>query len=265
MPADWRERGQLTAGGKTLDYACWGPPPDKAPTLVLLHEGLGSAGLWRDFPQRLNAATGLGVFAWSRAGYGFSDPADLPRPVDYMTREAVDVVPQVLDAIGIARGLLIGHSDGATIAAIHGGMVRDPRIAGLVLMAPHFLTEAMGLAEIARAGEAFRTSDLPQRMGKYHRDPDHTFSGWNGAWLNPEFRDWNVEHVLVRINVPVLAIQGREDQYGTLRQIDVIGEKCPAPVERLVLDNCRHAPFLDRAETVVEAVARFSRAVGLPV
>lgn len=257
MLSAWVESGTLSAGGKALEYACFGPPPHEAPTLVLLHEGLGCTALWRGFPQALAKATGFGVFAWSRAGYGQSDPADLPRPVDYMTREAVEVLPQVLDAIGFRRGVLVGHSDGATIAAIHTGTVPDHRVRGLVLMAPHFFTEEMGLAEIAKAKEAYAATDMRDRMAKYHRDPDNTFRGWNDAWLDRDFRTWNVSDVIDYLRVPVLAIQGRDDQYGTLAQIDELEARSYAPVDRLILDDCRHAPYLDRAEAVVAGIADF--------
>ena len=160
--------GTLTSGGKSLEYACWGPGPDTAPTIVLLHEGLGCVALWRDFPQRLADATGWGVFAFSRAGYGQSDPAVLPRPLDYMTVEAIDVLPEVLNQIGFRTGILFGHSDGATIAAIHAGSVVDHRVRGLVLMAPHFFTEPMGLAAIAEARMAWEKGDLSAKLGKYH-------------------------------------------------------------------------------------------------
>lgn len=256
--ADWAERGAFAAGGKSLEYACFGPPPGAAPTLVLLHEGLGCVALWRDFPQALAAATGMGVLAYSRAGYGQSDPADLPRPLDYMTREAVQVLPDVLAAAGIGRCLLVGHSDGATIAAIYAGGVSDARVRGVAMMAPHFFTEEAGLAEIARAGDAYAANGLRERMAKYHRDPDNAFRGWNDAWLSPAFKAWNVAEYIDHIRVPVLAIQGREDQYGTLAQIDEVETRCPAPVERLILDDCRHAPFLDQPEATVAAIAGFA-------
>ncbi len=257
MTAPWALEGALVAGGKTLEYACYGPKPADAPTLVLLHEGLGCVKLWRDFPAALAAATGLGVFVYSRAGYGQSDPADLPRPVDYMTREALDVLPQVLDAIGVQRGILVGHSDGATIAAIYPGSTPDYRVRGIILMAPHFFTEDMGLKEIATAAEAFAKTDLRSRLAKYHRDPDHTFRGWNDSWLNPDFRNWNVADVIDHIRVPVLAIQGRADQYGTLAQIDELDERCYAPVDQLILDDCGHAPFVDQRETVTAAISDY--------
>lgn len=249
--------GTLQIGEKRLEHGHWGPSPEAAPTIVLLHEGLGCLALWRDFPARLAAVTGLGVSAYSRAGYGQSDPADLPRPLDYMTREAVEVLPQVLDAIGVRRAILMGHSDGATIAAIHAGSVVDHRVRGLVLMAPHFFTEPMGLAEIARAREAFATTDLPARMARYHRDPVATFRGWNDAWLDPGFWTWNVAEVIDYLRIPTLAIQGRQDQYGTLAQIEELESRSYAPVDTLILDACRHTPHQDQPDAVLAAVADF--------
>lgn len=251
--------GRLVADGKALDYSCWGPPPGEAPTLVLLHEGLGCVALWRDVPERLAEATGLGVVAYSRAGYGQSDPADLPRPLDYMTREAVEVLPEVLDALGVEAFLLVGHSDGGTIAAEYAGRISDPRLKALVLIAPHFFTEGMGLAEIALAREAYETSDMATRMRKYHANPDNAFRGWNEAWLDPGFRDWDVTEVIDAWRVPCLAVQGAGDQYGTLAQIREIERRSPEPVETLIVEGARHAPHLEQPETVLPAIARFCR------
>lgn len=258
MSVDWVESAQLSVNSTSLEYACYGPPPSEAPTLVLLHEGLGSAHLWRDFPTQLVESTGFGVFVYSRAGYGASDPATLPRPLDYMTQEATDVLPLVLDAIGFTRGVLVGHSDGASIAAIHAGMVHDPRVLGIVLMAPHFFTEPIALSAISDAKHAYEKSDLKTRLGKYHSDPDNAFYGWNDSWLHPDFTQWNISPVLESIQAPVLAVQGQQDQYGTFAQIDIIEEKCPAPVKKLLLDNCRHSPFLDCPSEVLAAVTDFS-------
>ncbi len=259
MAVAWMARppAPLRIDGVALEYACHGPAPATAPTIVMLHEGLGCVALWRDFPARLAARTGWGVFVFSRRGYGQSDPAALPRPPDFMTREATCVLPGLLDAIGLRRGVLLGHSDGATIAAIHAGSVPDHRVRGVILMAPHFFTEKMGLKEIERARTAWRSGDLRQRLARYHRDPRGAFCGWNDVWLDPGFRDWDVSDVLDHIRVPVLAIQGREDQYGTLAQIEVIEARTTAPVELLVLDGCRHAPHLDRPKATLEAVADF--------
>jgi pimeloyl-ACP methyl ester carboxylesterase len=256
--AGWsHETAYLTAGGKRLEYRCWGPGPEAAPTVVLLHEGLGCLALWRDFPEKLAQRTGWGVMAFSRAGYGQSDPAEVPRPLDYMTREAHEVLPQVLDAVGFRRGVLMGHSDGATIAAEYAGGIEDFRVRGLILMAPHFFTEDMGLAEIARAKEAFDKGDLKDRMAKYHRDAEATFRGWNDAWLDPKFRDWNVAEVIDYLRVPALAIQGRDDPYGTLAQIEELETRAYSPVDTLVLDDCQHAPHLEQPEAVLAEVAEF--------
>lgn len=257
MSASWTQNGTLMADGKSLEYACFGPAPSDAPTLILLHEGLGSVALWRDFPQALAQATGLGVFAYSRAGYGASDVADLPRPLDYMTKEATHVLGKVLDAIGVESGVLVGHSDGASIAAIYGGSVPDYRVRALVLMAPHFFTEPAGLAEIAKAKTAFESGDLRRALGKYHKDPDNTFRGWNDTWLHPDFKDWNIADAIDHLRIPTLAIQGRQDQYGTLAQIAEIEDRAYAPVETLILDHCRHAPHLDDSGAVIDAISTF--------
>ena len=255
----WEPGSGLTieAGGKTLEARCFGPKPGDKPSIVMLHEGLGSISLWRDFPEKLAEATGWGVFAYSRAGYGQSDPADLPRPLDYMTREAVDVLPQVLDAIGFREGVLLGHSDGASIAAIYGGSVQDHRVRGLVLMAPHFFTEPGGLASIAEAKVAYETGDLRERLARHHKDVDVAFRGWNDAWLHPEFEAWNIAEAIDYLRIPVLAIQGRDDQYGTLAQIAEIENRIYSPVDVEILDDCRHAPFIDRKDRTLEIVAEF--------
>jgi pimeloyl-ACP methyl ester carboxylesterase len=258
MAFEWGGSGTVAVGGANLEYASHGPAPDKAPTLVLLHEGLGCVALWRDFPEKLAAATGWGVFVYSRQGYGQSDPVSLPRPLDFMTREAKDVLPGLLDTIGLEHGVLLGHRDGATIAAIYGGSVIDHRVRGLILMAPHFFTEAGGLAEIAKAKEAYDSGDLKEKLGKYHRDPDGAFRGWNDVWLDDGFRDWDVADVIDYLRIPVLAIQGREDQYGTLAQVEVIEERTYCPCDMLVLDDCKHSPHQDQPDQVIAAVAEFT-------
>ena len=238
----------VEAGGKVLEYACYGTSPDEAPTIVMLHEGLGCLARWRDFPEKVAAVTGCGAFACSRSGYGHSDAADLPRPLDYMTREAVDILPELLDRIGLRRGILLGHSDGATIAAIYAGSVIDHRMRGLVLMAPHFFTEPMRLAEIDRTKQAYDTGDLKERLARYHRNVDNTFNGWADCWLNPDFASWNVAEVIGYLRIPVLAIQGKDDEYGTLAQIREIEERIYSPVDTVLLDACRHALHIDQTE-----------------
>ena len=247
----------LTAGGRQLEYCCFGDRPQHGPVIVMLHEGLGSVALWRDFPQKIAHAIGAGVVAYSRAGYGQSDAADLPRSLDYMTREAMTVLPDVLDAIGAKKYILLGHSDGATIAAIHGGSVEDFRVRGLILMAPHFFTEPGGLASIAEAKAAFEAGDLKAKMAKYHRDPEATFRGWNDAWLDPGFKAWNVADVIDYFRIPVLAIQGADDQYGTRAQIDEVANRSYAPVDVEIIPDCRHSPFIDRPAATLAAITEF--------
>jgi pimeloyl-ACP methyl ester carboxylesterase len=252
------DQGFLELADQRLEYRMVGPRPHDAPTLVLLHEGLGSVGVWNSFPEELAAATGAGVFVYSRAGYGKSSPSRLPRPVSFMHDEARQVLPRVLDAIGFRRGLLIGHSDGASIATIYAGSVQDHRVRGLALMAPHFFAEEMGLAEIARAKRAFEEGPLRVKLAKLHADPDNAFWTWCGPWLHPDFRKWDLTDDLAHIRVPILIVQGEHDQYGTLRQIEVAKEECYCPVEVALLPNARHAPYREVPAATLAAIADFT-------
>ena len=255
---DWSvAEGHVRVDGVDLEFACHGPAPDQAPTLVLLHEGLGSVALWRDIPQRLAEQTGFGIFVYSRQGYGRSDPVHLPRPLDFMTHEGAVVLPALLDVIGFRRGVLLGHSDGATIAAIHAGSVIDHRVRGLILIAPHFFTEELGLAQIARARAEFEATDMRDRMAKYHINPEAVFRGWSDVWLHPDFKSWNVAEAIDYFRIPTLAIQGRGDEYGTLAQIEEIETRSYAPVDTLLLDGCGHSPHLERKEEVLSEIATF--------
>src|SRR5262245_7305054 len=251
------DSGFLTVGPQQLEYRFIGPRPEQAPTLVLLHEGLGCLGLWNDFPDKLSAATGAGVFVYSRAGYGNSSAVRLPRPLSYMHDEARETLPRVLEAIGFRRGLLIGHSDGASIATIYAGSHQDHRIGGLVLIAPHFFTEDPGIASIAEAKKAYEAGDLRARLSRWHADVDIAFKGWNDAWLNPEFRKWDITEFLAYIRVPVLIVQGEDDQYGTAKQIEVAREECYCPVEVALLPRARHSPQRDAPEATLAAISEF--------
>jgi pimeloyl-ACP methyl ester carboxylesterase len=250
------DEGFLDVAPLRLEYRMIGPRPDAAPTIVMLHEGLGCVGLWVDFPDKLSAATGCGVFVYSRAGYGKSSPARLPRPVTFMHEEA-RILPRLFDTIGFRRGLLVGHSDGASIAAIYAGSVQDHRVRGLVLIAPHFFTEDMGIVEIARARELYATTDLRQKLSRWHADADNAFKGWNGAWLDPDFRKWNITEQLAYIRVPILIVQGEADQYGTMRQIKVAREECYCPVDAALLPAV-HAPHREAPEVLLRTVADFA-------
>ena len=227
------------------------------PALVFLHEGLGSVGLWRDFPERLAAATGRRALLYSRAGHGWSDVPDAPRTPRFMHDEALDVLPALLATAGIAEPVLVGHSDGASIALIHAA---SHPVRALVLLAPHVFVEDLSVASIAEAREAFEATDLAERMARHHRDAEATFRLWNDIWLAPEFRDWNIEDVLADITAPVLLIQGEHDQYGTLAQVEAVRAGVAGPAELVVLD-ARHAPHLEAPEETLAAAADFVRRV----
>jgi len=256
------DSGFLTIGPHHLEYRFIGPRPDRAPTIVMLHEGLGCVGLWGDFPERLQRATGAGVFAYSRAGYGQSSPVALPRPLSYMHDEARDVLPALLDAIGFRRGVLLGHSDGASIAAIYAGTHQDHRIGGLVLIAPHFFPEDVSIASIAEAKTAYETTDLRQKLARWHKDPDNAFYGWNGAWLDPGFRKWDITEQLAYIRVPLLIVQGEGDQYGTVAQIEAAKRECYCPVEVALLAGAKHSPQREAPEATLAAITDFVANVG---
>lgn len=246
-------RALLDIAGQRLEAAWWG---EGAPGLVLLHEGLGSVGLWRDWPAALHAATGRAVFAWSRAGYGRSQSCTLPRPFDYHDREAA-LLPSVLDAAGAGRCVLVGHSDGATIAALHAASGADPRVAGLVLMAPHYFVEAICLTGLSATRAAWDDGGLRPRLARHHDDVDTAFHGWSDTWLDPGFRDWDVRPRLGGIGLPVLQIQGSEDPYGTTAQTDALQRAAPGRSETLLLP-VGHAPHQEAADAVLAAIARFT-------
>jgi pimeloyl-ACP methyl ester carboxylesterase len=322
--------GTLAVREGTLETAWWGPGPSEAPTLVLLHEGLGCVELWRDVPEHLAAATGWGVFAYSRFGYGRSDLTTLPRPMDYMQQEALVVLPQVLDAAGIEQAVLLGHSDGGSIAAVYaegvgtgdftascgpsvrvmagegrpptsgdrtpGKVVDDPaapghdtikpaarghgtiepaacchdtiapaarghgclpHLLGLVTIAAHFFVEEVNLASIRQIRDTYETGDLRDRMARYHRDVDVAFRGWNDAWLDPRFRDFDITGFLPGIRVPTLGLQGSDDPYGTDEQLRALQANVSAPIEIELIPGARHAPHLEAKEHTLAVINRF--------
>jgi pimeloyl-ACP methyl ester carboxylesterase len=249
--------GRLDLGDMQLEYRLWRQHSDDAPRILLLHEGLGCVGLWGDFPERLSALTGHATLAYSRAGYGGSSPVALPRPLDYMQQEAKRVLPRVLDAIGFERGAIIGHSDGASIAAVHAGALRDPRVRAVSLMAPHFIVEDMTLAAIERARAAYATGDLRKKLMRWHVDVDVAFRGWNDSWLDPKFRAWDITSYLAAIVAPVQIIQGEADPYGSERQIDVARRELPKEPDVVMLPGVGHAPHREVTETTIEHIRRF--------
>lgn len=248
------ETGFLDIAGGRLEYRLIGPRPELAPTLVLLHEGLGALGQWDAFPEQLADATGAGVLAYSRAGYGRSTPVTPPWSLRYLHDAALTELPLVLAAIGFRRGLLIGHSDGASIATIYTGSVQDHRVRGLALIAPHFFVEDIGLAAINRIAAV---PDLIDKLGRVHADPAATFGGWSGAWLDPAFRALDLRDELAHIRVPVLIVQGEDDRHGTMAQIEYAQQACYCPVEVALLPETQHVPHREAPEATLTAIAAF--------
>jgi pimeloyl-ACP methyl ester carboxylesterase len=225
------------------------------PSIVMLHEGLGSVSMWKRFPEAVAQATGREVWVYSRCGHGESDPLDGPRNLRYMHDEALEALPGFLDALAIERPILLGHSDGASIALIHAGA--HPRsLSGLIALAPHVFVEELALSSIAATGKAYFTTDLRAKLVRHHRDVDRMFRGWNDIWLKQDFRAWNIEEYLPAIDVPVLAVQGSDDEYGTLEQVRRIANVVPK-VTVVELENCGHSPHRDQPEPVLAAIRRF--------
>jgi len=228
------------------------------PLLVFLHEGLGSRSMWRDFPQRLCDAGDFRGLVYSRPGYGRSTPRaqDERWGVDFMHRQAHELLPALLQALHIAEApWLLGHSDGGSIALLHAARHPDA-VAGLVVMAPHLFVEDISVASIQRTREIFDSTDLRQRLARHHDDVDSAFWGWNHIWLDPAFRAWNIEAEVARIRCPLLAIQGVDDEYGTLEQIHRIRRNLPA-TQLLELGRCGHSPHRDQPERVIDAIVEF--------
>jgi pimeloyl-ACP methyl ester carboxylesterase len=243
------------AAGHRIEYERIGVGAAGRPTIVLLHEGLGSVAMWRDFPGRLAHATGCDALVPSRYGYGNSDPLTAPRGVRYMHDEALVALPELLDALAIERPILVGHSDGGSIALIHAGAGIRP-VSAVVTLAAHVLVEDLSVTSIAAAKVAWETTDLRAKLSRYHADVDSAFLGWNRIWLHPDFRAWNIEEYLPGIACPVLAIQGEDDEYGTMEQMRRIGAQVK-DADLVSLPDCRHSPHRDQPDAVIEAITRF--------
>jgi pimeloyl-ACP methyl ester carboxylesterase len=248
------ERSFVVVRGHRLEVERIGGDPTR-PTLVFLHEGLGSISLWRDFPARVAEATGSPAVVYSRYGYGQSEPLAASFNVDYMHREALETLPDLLATLGLERPVLVGHSDGASIALIYAGS-RDG-LAGLVVLAPHVFVEDLSVESIAAAKATFETTDLPEKLARHHADARRTFYGWNDVWLHPDFRRWNIEQYLPAIRCPVLAVQGEDDEYGTMAQVEAIGRQVGGRCEIVRLAACGHSPHRDQPEATLAAITRF--------
>jgi pimeloyl-ACP methyl ester carboxylesterase len=230
-----------------------------SPWMVFLHEGLGSVAMWKDFPRRCAEAAGCGALVYSRHGYGQSGALTGPRAVGFMHEEALKTLPELLDRLQIERPVLVGHSDGGSIALIHAGG-SERAVQGVVALAPHVMVEEFGIRSIEIARVNYQTTDLRAKLTRYHADPDSAFWGWNDIWLHPDFRAWNIEEYLPRIGCPVLAIQGEDDEYGTMEHIERIARGAPR-VDVLRLADCGHSPHRDQPDAVIARVAAFVEAL----
>ncbi len=247
----------VEAAGRSISYEWIDGEARAAPVLVFLHEGLGSIRQWRDFPARLAAATRCRALVYDRYGYGQSEVLqEERRSVRFMHDEALLALPQIREKLKLEDCILVGHSDGASIALIHAGAGHRAR--GVAVMAPHVFIEPVCLSSIEKAKRSFETGDLPARLGRYHRDARRTFYGWADVWTEENFKRWDIrDDYLPKIDAPVLAIQGRADEYGTMAQLDEIARRVRGPCELLKLDACGHAPFRDQPEATLAALERF--------
>jgi pimeloyl-ACP methyl ester carboxylesterase len=257
-----RPMQHISIQGHSLEYRLVTATSADAPTLVFLHEGLGSVSLWKELPDRVAAACGCHALVYSRYGNGGSDPLTAARLPDYMHREALDVLPELLDRLAIRHPILLGHSDGASIAIIFAGAF-PARPAGLIALAPHVFVEEISVRSITAAREAYRTTDLAERLARHHAHTDTMFRGWNDIWLHPDFRNWRIEEYLDGIRCPVLAVQGYDDKYGTMAQLDCIRHHLPT-AQLIKLRDCRHSPHRDQPKAVISAVAAFVRGIHQP-
>jgi len=245
----------VVVDGKRLETLWIGPRQSGRPVIVMLHEGLGSIALWKDFPELLVARTGCCVLLYSRYGHGSSDKLMEKRPVTFMHHEGEVVLPELLDKLAIARPILLGHSDGGSIALIFAGKHPDA-VRGLILEAPHVFVEDLSVASITEAKMNYPSTELPQKLARHHAHVDATFWGWNDIWLDPDFRSWNIEEYLAAIRCPVLCIQGEEDEYGTIAQVEAIKAQVPQ-TEIVMVPNCRHSPHRDQSEQTLERMVEF--------
>ena len=245
----------MTILGYRLETAWHGPKPQEAPTLIFLHEGLGCMEMWRDFLAKLAEATGCGAFVFSRLGYGRSDPCELPRPIHFMHHEGLTVLPEVIRAAGIRECVLIGHSDGGSISIIYAGGTEAKPVRGIITEAAHVLCEDITVRSIEGAKFNYENNDLKPRLMKYHgANTDCAFWGWNRVWLDPGFRNWNLEKYLPGIQVPMLVIQGQDDEYGTLAQVDAISRQAGKGAEVKIFPDCGHSPHKDQTEKTFAAM-----------
>lgn len=254
-----KESAGLRVNGVRLEYQHISVADSDRPTLVFLHEGLGSVSMWKDYPEKVCRETACNGLLYSRQSYGNSDPLSEPRTPDYLQHEATVVLPAILAELELGNPVLIGHSDGASIALIYAAIANAPAVRGMVLMAPHVFVEELSIEGIRKARQAFEQGALRNGLANYHSDIDNAFWRWNDIWLAEEFRGWNIEHLLDRVTCPVLLVQGHDDEYGSESQLRSIESRCPGEIHTLLLENCRHSPHRDQESACLKATGNFIR------
>ncbi|MFC1884707.1 alpha/beta fold hydrolase [Thermodesulfobacteriota bacterium] len=248
----------MTIRGKRLEIEWHGPDPEEAPTLIFLHEGLGCVSMWRDFPSKLASVTNCGALVYSREGYGKSDPCRLPRQIKFMHNEGLEILPEIIQSAGIKECILVGHSDGGSIAIIYAGGTAATPLRGLVTEAAHVFCEEISVRSIQEAKVSFEQGDLKEKLEKFHgKNTNCAFWGWNDVWLDPDFRFWNIEEYLPNIKVPLLAIQGDKDKYGTFEQTNSIHRNAGGKTEILTLPDCGHSPHREKESMTLSAMSDF--------
>ena len=242
---------------KQIEYITLGNFSSNSPVLILLHEGLGSVAMWRDIPKLIHEKTKMNILVYSRFGYGKSSKAELPRPTNYMSVEAEKYLPIILQKLSITKYVLIGHSDGATIAALGSINKSNRELLGTILIAPHFFVENESIRAIEETTDQYINKKLKNKLEKYHNDVDNAFFGWSNVWLSSNFKEWNVSNYLSEIKIPVLIIQGTNDPYGTINQVQILEDKLKSKLRKVIIENCGHNPFHEFPEMTIKCIDKF--------
>ena len=243
---------------KYIEFMSFGDFSNGKPVLILMHEGLGSVSMWKEIPELIFRQTKLNVMVYSRFGYGESSDCELPRPLDYMTIEAEKYLPIIIQNLKIKNYFLIGHSDGATIAALASSL-NDNYLLGTILLAPHFFIEKSNLIAIKKTVNEYEDGSLRPRLKKYHNNVDNAFYGWSNVWLDKKFKKWDITNNISNIKTPVLGIQGMNDPYGSVEQLNIIQKKIKGPFKKKLINNCGHNPFNDHPETILKLINNFTK------
>ena len=240
-----------------IEYITFGNFSNKSPVLILLHEGLGSVAMWRDIPKLIHEKTKMNILVYSRIGYGKSSKAELPRPTNYMSIEAEEYLPIILQKLSIKKYFLIGHSDGGTIAALASINKSSVELLGTILIAPHFFVENESIKAIEETIDQYKNKKLKSKLEKYHDDVDNAFFGWSNVWLSPKFKEWNISNHLSKIKTPILVLQGTNDPYGTLNQVKTLEDKLNSTLKKIIIKNCGHNPFYEYPDATIKHIDQF--------